>query len=345
MAEAAFAADIPYSVVDVGFQTSHRQMDRRALHHATDKNYDIDIVYVNADHTPATLFYLDMREKPRAAYRIGYWHWEQTKFPDTFMSGFDGLDEIWVPTAFVQESISNVSPIPVAKMPHAVSFFVDAKWSRSTFGIPENKFAVLVMYDFNSYGYRKNPEAAIAAFRRGLGGRRDVCLVIKTIDADKYPTEYASLKQEIGDLECVVLLDKTLSREQVYGLEVNCDCLLSLHRAEGYGLSIAEMMYLGKPVIATGWSGNMEFMTPMNSFPVNYELKPLAEPVGVYAAGPEWAEPDIEHAAKCLYVVIENAVLAKEIGRRAEHTIRSRFSPVAIGEKYKDRLALIRTML
>lgn len=345
MADAALAADIPYSVIDVGFQTAHRQMDRRALPQATDRHFDVDVVYVNADHTPATLFYLDMLDRPDTAYRIGYWHWEQTKLPEAFMNGFDGLDEIWVPTAFVQEAVSNASPIPVVRVPHAIAFDVDATWSRRTFGIPENRFAVLVMYDFHSYRYRKNPEAAIAAFKQAALPRKDMCLVIKTINAEKYPQEYAALKQDVADLECVVLLENTLTREQVYALEACCDCLLSLHRAEGFGLSIAEMMYLGKPVIATGWSGNMEYMTPMNSFPVNYELKPLAKPLGVYAAGLDWAEPDVEHAAKCLRTVVEDTALAQAIGGRAEQAMRSRFSPAAIGQRYKERFAVIRSML
>lgn len=250
-----------------------------------------------------------------------------------------------MPTAFVHEAVSAVSPVPVFKVPHAVDFAVDPRWSRESFGIPANRFVVLVMYDFDSYRFRKNPEAAIAAFKRAARGRSDMTLVIKTINASKYGDDYAALKADVAELESVVFLDEVFSRDQIYGLEANCDCMLSLHRAEGFGFGPAEMMYLGKPVIATGWSGNMEFMTPENSFPVAYELKPLARPLGAYAAGLDWAEPDVEHAAACLRRVVEDQALARDIGRRARQTMLTRFSPEAIGKQYLERLAWISMQL
>lgn len=341
MARAAKAAAIPYSLYDVGYQTENRQTDRRAEANATDETFAFDIIYVNADQTPNTLQYLSQKGRPRADYRIGFWHWEQPRLPEIYWSGFEGLDEIWVPTAFVQEAVSAVSPLPVFKVPHAVDFSVEPRWTRASFGIPDRKFAVLVMYDFHSYRYRKNPEAAIAAFKLAARGRSDMALVVKTINASKYAADYAALKADVADLDSVVFIDEVYSREQIYALEASCDCMLSLHRAEGFGFGPAEMMFLGKPVIATGWSGNMEFMTHMNSFPVNYELKPLAKPLGAYVAGLEWAEPDVEHAASCLRQVVEQQALAFEIGKRAQHTMRTRFSPEVIGKQYRDRLASI----
>jgi glycosyltransferase involved in cell wall biosynthesis len=341
MARAAEAASIPYSLHDVGFQTNNRQEDRRAVEKAVSTTFGIDILYVNADQTPNTLQHLSQKGRSQADYRIGFWHWEQPRLPEIYWNGFDGLDEIWVPTAFVHEAISAVSPIPVFKVPHAVDFQVDNRWSRESFGIPARKFAVLVMYDFHSYRYRKNPEAAIAAFKLAARGRSDVVLVIKTINASKYPEDYAALKAEVANLDSVIFIDEVYSRAQIYALEASCDCMLSLHRAEGFGFGPAEMMFLGKPVIATGWSGNMEFMTQMNSFPVNYELKPLAVSLGAYAAGLDWAEADVDHAASCLRQVVEDQALARQIGERAQHTMRTKFSPDVIGRQYWDRLAVI----
>jgi glycosyltransferase involved in cell wall biosynthesis len=197
------------------------------------------------------------------------------------------------------------------------------------------------MYDFDSYQYRKNPEASIAAFRLAAANRSDALLLIKTINADKYPEKYAALKKNVADLNNVVFLDRFLTRQQVFDLEYCCNCMISLHRAEGFGLGPAEMMYLGKPVIATGWSANMEFMTPMNSFPVNYELKILEEPIGVYEAGQEWAEADIEHAADCLQRLLDETGLELEIGQRAARSIRKQLSVTEIGRQYRDRLVLI----
>lgn len=345
MARAARSAAIPYSLCDVGYQTENRQSDMRAAEHAVDRFFPVDMLYVNADQTQNTLQYLDRTGRPRADYRIGFWHWEQPRLPEAYWSGFEGLNEVWVPTAFVHAAISAVSPVPVFKVPHAVDFVVDPRWIRASFGIPTNRFVVLVMYDFDSYRFRKNPEAAIAAFKLAARGRTDMTLVIKTINSSKYGDDYAALKADVAELDSVVFLDEVFSRDQIYGLEANCDCMLSLHRAEGFGFGPAEMMYLGKPVIATGWSGNMEFMTHDNSFPVNYELKPLAKPLGAYAAGLDWAEPDIEHAAACLRQVVEDRALAQDIGRRARQTMQTRFSPEAIGKQYLERLAWISMQL
>lgn len=342
MAQAAKAADIPYSIEDVGYQSNNRQSDRSAWAAAVDRQFDLQVIYVNADQTPRTLTHLTSLNHAAPAYRIGYWHWEQPRLPDAYLSSFDGLDEVWVPTAFVHEAVAAISPLPVFKVPHAISFTVEGQWSRASFGIPAGQFAVLVMYDFQSYRYRKNPEAAVAAFKLAAQSRKDACLVIKTINAAQYKDDYAALKESVAALPSVLLIDEFYSREQLYGLEANCDCMISLHRAEGFGLGPAEMMYLGKPVIATGWSGNMEFMTPMNSFPVNYELRPLAKPVGVYVAGLDWAEPDIEHAASCLVQLLDNPAHCSEVGLRAQHTMRTRFSPQVIGQQYKERFTLIR---
>jgi glycosyltransferase involved in cell wall biosynthesis len=345
MARAAEAASIPYSLHDVGYQTENRQEDRRAAVKAVINTFGIDILYVNADQTPNTLQYLSRVGRSQADYRIGFWHWEQPRLPEIYWNGFKGLDEIWVPSAFVHEAISAVSPLPVFKVPHAVEFQVDAHWNRESFGIPARKFAVLVMYDFDSYRYRKNPEAAIAAFKLAASGRSDVVMVIKTINASKYPGDYAVLKAEVADLDSVIFIDEVYSRAQTYALEASCDCMLSLHRAEGFGFGPAEMMFLGKPVIATGWSGNMEFMTHMNSFPVNYELKPLAVSLSSYEAGLDWAEADVDHAASCLRRVINDQALARDVGERARHTLRTKFSPEVIGKQYRDRLAVISMLL
>lgn len=341
MALAATEVALPYSVVDVGYQSSNRQTDFRVREKAVRERFDIDMLYVNADQTPTTLEYLASKGHPAAGYRIGYWHWEQPRLSEQFLGSFDGLDEVWVPTSFVHEAVSAISPIPVYKVPHALQFSVDGKWTRGSFGLPEDKFTVLVMYDFHSYRFRKNPEAAIDAFKRVAKGRKDMCLVIKTINAGNYVDDYTALKREVRDLDSVVFIDEVYARDQLYGLEANCDCLLSLHRAEGFGLGPAEMMYLGKPVIATGWSGNMEFMTPMNSCPVNYDLRPLEKPLGVYVAGLDWAEPDVEHAADYLKRLVEDPSLAHDIGQRAQHDIRRQLNPKVIGELYRERFSLI----
>jgi glycosyltransferase involved in cell wall biosynthesis len=135
-----------------------------------------------------------------------------------------------------------------------------------------------------------------------------------------------------------------MSRGKVNGLIAACDAVISLHRSEGFGLILAEAMYLGKPVIATGWSGNMDFMTSSNSCVVPYELVTLERDHGYYKAGQRWAEPDVDAAASFLRRLVEEPAWAAEIGARGSRTIRTEFSPAAAGNRYRRRLASLGLM-
>lgn len=339
-ARAARAAGIPYSTLDAGYQIANRKADGSLPASTHEAPVDIDVYYVNADQMRATRAFRASQSRP-APLAIAVWHWEQPVLPSRFYDAFEEIDEIWAPSAFVQAAVSAIAPIPVFKVPHAIEFAPSPDASRGRFGLPESGFIVLVMYDFDSYQYRKNPQAAVAAFRVAAGNQSGAWLVIKTINAERHPVAYAALRADVADLDNVVFLDGYLTRTEVHDLESVCDCLLSLHRAEGFGLGLAEMMYLGKPVIATGWSANMEFMTPMNSMPVEYHLKPLHQDLGVYEAGQPWAEADVEHAADCLRRLMTEPELALEIGQRAASSIRAQLSPEIIGGLYRSRLALL----
>ena len=213
--------------------------------------------------------------------------------------------------------------------------------SRSQFGLPEGKFLALVMYDFHSYQYRKNPQAAIAAFRQAAGQNKDATLVIKTINGHRHAQALQALKDSVSDLPGTIFIDEFFTRQQTWDLQSCCNTLISLHRAEGFGLAPAEMMYLGKPVIATGWSANMDFMSADNSFLVRYDLQPLSQAVGVYPAGPLWAEADIEHAAWCLGRLLQEPDLQTSVGARAASDIRRQLNPETVGALVRNRLSLL----
>jgi glycosyltransferase involved in cell wall biosynthesis len=124
----------------------------------------------------------------------------------------------------------------------------------------------------------------------------------------------------------------------VYRLESACDAFVSLHRSEGFGLAVAECMYLGKPVISTDWSATAEFIDATNGCPVRYTLTQLRESHGPYEAGQTWAEPDVAHAAEWMQQLIADPGLVSRIGRAARETIESRFSPAVVGARYRSRL-------
>jgi len=340
LARACCAAGVPYSVIDVGYQSSNLQRDTQALAHASAERFAIDMLYVNADQTAATSTYLQEHALGND-YRIGFWHWEQPDLPPAHLDAFKLLDEVWVPSNFVRDAVAAVSPVPVFMVPHALQFEAMPGVQRSDFGLPESKVLALVMYDFHSYQARKNPQAAIAAFRKALNGRANAALVVKTINGDHHPEARRELAASLADLPGTVMIDSFLTRQQVWDLQSCCDLLISLHRAEGFGLAPAEMMYLGKPVVATGWSANMDFMTPDNSMPVKYTLAPLAEAVGAYPAGPLWAEADVDHAAECIARLIDDPALRARLGARAATDIRRQLDPAAVGKLVAARLKAI----
>ena len=197
------------------------------------------------------------------------------------------------------------------------------------------------MFDLDSVMQRKNPFAAVEAFRRAFPRQSSQALLIKAASAGSHREEYAELEDRLRGIPNVYLTDRLLSRARVNGLLAACDSVVSLHRSEGFGLILAEAMYLGKPVVATGWSGNMDFMNSGNSCPVGYELVTLDRTYWYYHAGQHWAEPDIDHAAHLMLRVVEDSTYRKQLGERARDTIRSQFSPEAAGLRYRRRLAFL----
>ena len=181
----------------------------------------------------------------------------------------------------------------------------------------------------------------IAAFRRsGLAGA-GATLVLKVQNVAGNEADFAALLSAVRELPGVVLLTDTLSREEVYLLESACDCFLSLHRSEGFGLALAECMALGKPVISTDWSAPSEFINAQTGCPVNYTLTTLAQSRGPYSKGQVWAEPDVAHAAWWMEKLVANRALGQTLGAAARATIATRFSPAVVGARYRRRLEAI----
>ena len=342
LARSCIDVGVPVEGVDVCFQRLGRSADDTLTLPTSSGSPAVELFYMNAEETIPTRAVLGMAGRKRAPYTIGFWHWEQPRIPERHHAAFAELNEVWVPSTFVQDAVAPVSPVPVFKVPHAVRFTPSPEASRASFGLDPDRRLVLVMFDFQSYQYRKNPQAAIAAFRLAARKANSLGLVVKTHYGETEPDARAELHECLRDLPHVTCIDESLSRQRMWDLQSCCDILLSLHRAEGFGLCPAEMMYLGKPVVATGWSANMDFMDADNSMPVRYRLVPLAKTVGPYDAGPLWAEADVEHAAWCLCRLAEDPALAERIGARARVTIREKLDPLVVGRQVAERLETIR---
>jgi glycosyltransferase involved in cell wall biosynthesis len=259
-------------------------------------------------------------------------------FPDEWLPAFSHFDELWTHSRFCVDVFSSVSPIPVRRVPLPIEAPPGLAADRAEYGLPDDAFVVLTVFDYLSYLDRKNPLALVEAFRRALGDRDDALLLLKVSNPDFAPERVAELRAATAGLR-VVVIDQTLPRDAVWRLMACCDVYASLHRAEGYGLSLLESMALGKPVLATAYSGNVDFMNPVNSLPVGYRLVPVARPEGPYQPGMLWADPDVEHAADLLGRVYDDRDLAKRIGSEARRYVRERHSPEAVAPVYRERLS------
>ena len=344
MVRAADAAGIETALVPLKLNCKNRLGDQTYATRLQENNpHDVNVIHVDPpasrdiDHHHGVAF-------RRGKYNIGYFAWELPEFPDAWVASFDFYDEIWCPSDFTSSAVALKSPVPVLTMPHAISFSRPTESTlelRRRFGLPVEAFLFLTLFDLNSYSARKNPRAVIDAFRRsGLAGHGAV-LVLKVQNVVGNEADFAALQQSVADLPGTVLLTETLSRADIYALEAACDCFVSLHRSEGFGLAVAESMFLGKPVIATDWSATAEYVTPENGCPVRAKLVTLEQNHGPYAKGSIWAEPEVEHAADSMRALFTDRALAVNLGARARETIESRFSPAVIGARYRRRLECI----
>jgi len=347
MARAADAASIATCLVPLKLNCRNRLGDTTYARRLQESNpHGVNVIHVDPpvardiDHHHGAAF-------RKGKYNIGYFAWELPEFPDAWMSSLDYFDEIWCPSNFVRESIALKSPLPVLTMAHAIGFdrpAEDAPSIRARLGLPADRFLFLSLFDLNSYAARKNPRAAIEAFRRSALAGNGAALVLKVQNAASNAADFAALSEAAAGLPGTVLISETLSRPDVFALEAACDCFVSLHRSEGFGLAVAESMYLGKPVIATGWSATAEYLDNDNGLPVRFSLVELVENHGPYAKGSTWAEPDIGHAAELMRRIASDPSGASRIGAAARRTIEERFSPAAIGARYLRRLETIASL-
>jgi glycosyltransferase involved in cell wall biosynthesis len=277
-------------------------------------------------------------------YNIGYFAWELPEFPDAWIPSFDYFDEIWCPSQFTREAIALKSPLPVLAMPHAISVpapGASAVELRTRLGLPVGPFLFLSLFDLNSYSERKNPVAAIDAFVEAGLDPAAARLVVKVQNAESNAADFEALRARLAAIPGAIMISGALDRREIWALEAACDCIVSLHRAEGFGLAVAECMALGKPAISTDWSATTEYVNSENGCPVRARIVALAQSHGPYSRGSTWADPDPSHAAECMRRLAGDPALATRLGESARATIAARFSPAAIGARYRQRLEAI----
>lgn len=279
-----------------------------------------------------------LRREP--VYRIAYWNWELETIPDDWVEVAESVDAIWSPTEFVAQAMRSRGPRPVYHMLPGVEIGPIVTVSRAALNIPEDHFVFLFMFDLHSQLHRKNPMGVVRAFQSAFREDDAVTLVIKTSGGDIFSDDLALL-QEVAQGRNIILVEDLVSRARAYGFIAMSDCFISLHRSEGFGLGLAEAMLMGKPVIATGYSGNLAFMNRDNSLLVDYKIVEIAEDRPLYTKGNFWAEPSIEHAAACMRQVYEHREEATERALRVQPAIQQTLSLEAAGRRMVHRLQQI----
>lgn len=296
--------------------------------------HGVEIVAVNADELPGLVERLgeDYFEGPR----IGIWGWETNSIPPRWQRAFALVDEIWVYSRFMAENIGAVAPVPVLALPPPVTAPAAAS-APLRLGVRDG-FLFLFVFDYLSTVQRKNPVGLIEAFGRAFEPGEGPQLLIKTINAPLRPLAEEELLWAAHGRDDIHVVDRSLSGADLGALMASCDCYVSLHRAEGFGLTMAEAMAAGKPVIATGYSGNVDFMNAENSYLVDYEIGRVGPDCEIYPPEGEWAQPSVEHAAELMRHVHEHPAEAAQVGERARQDVLRSLSPEATGAAMRSRL-------
>lgn len=261
-------------------------------------------------------------------YRIGFWAWELPVLPPRWAEAADHLNEIWAPTRYVADAILDAvrdrRHVPTVRvMPHPLPDLSHVRADRARFGLPQDAVVVLVMFDMRSSRARKNPDAAVEAFIRAFPEpRSDRVLFCKVVGADASTEDWVALRRRVSGRPDLILADALLSTDETFSLIASADIVLSTHRAEGYGLILAEAMALERCVIATGWSGNTDFMSDANSVLLPSRPIPVVDPQGIYPAGQHWADVDIDATAALLRAAADDPARRTALGARARADIQ-----------------------
>lgn len=274
--------------------------------------YPINVIGVNADELPR---FLSATEPDRLVgqYNIGLWAWELEEFPPWLADRGGFVDEVWANSSFSAKAIEQAIDRPVFPFPLPVAVPQFEPLSREALGLPE-EFLFMFCFDFDSRAERKNPLGVVRAFTQAFRPNEGPQLVIKTVNGPAHSAAYDALLSAAGDRSDIEIRDGYLADGAQKAMLGAADCYVSLHRAEGFGLTLAEAMALGRPVIGTAYSGNLDFMTEENSYLVPFDPIPIPKGADPYPEGVPWADPDVGAAASLMRQVFDHPEEARERG-------------------------------
>lgn len=305
-----------------------------------DMPYDVNIFHINASEF--TIAFINMGKQVwDHRYNIAYWLWELEEFPEEWLGCIDLVDEIWTPADFITNTLKKYTDKPVVTLPYCVEALVSEEFDRAFFNLPEDVFLFLMMFDSGSIMERKNPDSVFAAYREAFGLDNDrVGIVVKINEYSQKDITY--INKALEGYKNVYILSDTLTKVQVNSLIKAVDVFVSLHRAEGFGLVLAEAMIVGTPTIATNWSANTEFACDDAACMVDYKIIEIDRDIPPYKKGYHWADADIAQAAGFMKRLYEDEEFYRSIANNAKRYVASRLNMERSTGIVKERLENIR---
>lgn len=340
---AAESAGLKFSIYpfQVGIET--RLIEPFMPHrYDTSNPYEVNVIEVAGDQVPAVFQSLDPKLL-KNSYNILCTYWELSKAPEEWRNHLANIHEIWAPNQFIADAFAHIYQGPIVVMPPAMEDLDSTYPSRSHFGMSEERFYFMFSFDYYSSPFRKNPLGVLQAFQFAFPrGDENVGLVIKSTGAaDHHADIKAVIEAAAAKDHRIMILDRNMPRDEVLGLIRASDAYVSLHRAEGFGLGMAEAMTFERIVIGTDYSGCTEFLTDETGYPVPYDLRPLGSHEYPWSHGQTWAEPDQGAAIKIMRWVVENQSQGLARGKAAREHVLRLYNTSAVGEAMRKRLAVL----
>ncbi|MFP1758874.1 glycosyltransferase [Lonsdalea quercina] len=303
--------------------------------------YRVNIFHFNARRVP--LYFSRLGEDSlKGFYNIGFWVHEMPTIPSQWARQLEFFDEIWTPSSLCQSAISLSANIPVVKMPYPIeSNSINRRMKERAAGHSFDEFNFLAVFDVFSDAERKNPLFVVRAFLDAHAGNPSVRLIMKTrnLEQDKMLAE--KLHRIASEHTNFIVIDGYLEPTELAALYDQADAYVSLHRAEGFGLTISDAMSRGIPILTTGYSGNMDFCNAADSRLVAYELRPVGHNRPRYRYDDVWAEPDLEDATEAFLDLVKNHDIWVKRAARARLRLEREFSVESIGRLMQSRIDLI----
>lgn len=327
-------------LADHGFEVSKYDLDVPAGERGLIGAPGARILHLNPPMMPRAILSLG-RANYAKTYNIGYWAWELEKLPPEWLRALRYVNAVFAPSDFTRAAIQNAAAFPVVTIPHPVILQKAEQGVRRRLGIPEDAFLVATIFNLGSSLGRKNPMAMLRAFQKFVSAEPRAMFVIKTDNPDPRrldasASEIAAFRDGVSQTPNVVLISERWPAERISGLIAESNAYLSLHRSEGFGLSIAEAILRRVPAVATAWSGNLDFCCPHATWLVTAKQIPVsdAHPEFIGLTHATWADPDADEAARHLTAIAADPEAARAKAERAERYCREALSR----RTYRDAL-------